>query len=140
MEETKKLNEYQQISDSPELCSLIPHLSSKDLDLKIENDTIKRNKILGVDLFENQENVNGIVYVDLCFPVDLLDPKDYKYLPFYSGALTNVSFAGMSWAESSCETSKYTGGLGASLFTSSVTPDLIDKAHAANLDNKELLW
>ena len=138
-EETKKLNEYQQMTDSSELCSLIPHLSSKDLDLKIENDTIKRSKILGVDLFENQENVNGIVYVDLCFPVDLLDPKDYKYLPFYSGALTNVSFAGMSWAESSCETSKYTGGLGASLFTSSVTPDLIDKAHAANLDNKEFI-
>ena len=38
VEETKKLNEYQQISDSPELCSLIPHLSSKDLELKIEID------------------------------------------------------------------------------------------------------
>ena len=138
-EETKKLNEYQQITDSPELCSLIPHLSSKDLELKIENDTIKRNKILGVDLFENQENVNGIVYVDLCFPVDLLEPKDYKYLPFYSGVLTNVGFAGMSWAESSCETSKYTGGFGASLFTSSVTQDLIKKANASNLTDKEFI-
>ena len=44
-EETKKLNEYQQISDSPELCSLIPHLSSKDLELKIENDTIEATSV-----------------------------------------------------------------------------------------------
>ena len=138
-EETKKLNEYQQIPDSPELCNLIPHLSTKELQLKIENDTIKRSKIFDVDLFENQENVNGIVYVDLCFPVDLIEPQDYKYLPFYSTVLTSVGFNGKSWIESSCESAKLTGGLGATLFTSSVTQDLIQKASAQNLKNQDLL-
>lgn len=136
--DNQKLTEYQQLPEEPELCNLIPHLSSKELAVKVEKDSISQTKLLDVDVYENQATVNGIVYFDLCFPVDLLEPKDYKFLPFYSSVLTDLGFDGKSWIESSSLSAKYTGGLRAYLLSTSITPFLKEKANAINLDNQDL--
>ena len=136
--DNQKLTEYQQLPESPELCNLIPHLSSKELSINVKKDSITRSKLLDVDIYENQATVNGIVYFDLCFPVDLLEPKDYKYLPFYASVLTDLGFDGNSWIESASLSAKYTGDLRVSLFSSSITPFLKEKANAINLENQDL--
>ena len=136
--DNQKLTEYQQLPEDSELCNLIPHLSSKELSINVKKDSITRSKLLDVDIYENQEVVNGIVYFDLCFPVDLLESKDYKYLPFYSSVLTDLGFDGNSWIESASLSAKYTGDLRASLFSSSITPFLKEKANAINLKNQDL--
>jgi Zn-dependent M16 (insulinase) family peptidase len=120
------------------LCNLIPHLSSKELSINVKKDSITRSKLLDVDIYENQATVNGIVYFDLCFPVDLLEPKDYKYLPFYASVLTDLGFDGNSWIESASLSAKYTGDLRVSLFSSSITPFLKENANAVGLENQDL--
>ena len=37
--------------------------------------------------------LNGISYLKLWFPLDLLTPEEYKYLIFYSGVITSLGFA-----------------------------------------------
>ena len=118
-EETKKLNEYQQSSDSSNLQDLHPTSSSKKLKLKFEKNTIKRSKLLGVEIFENQEKTKGDVFIDFCFPIDLLEPKDYKYLPFYA------DFLDYDYNTDLCN--------------HSVTQDCIKKANATNLLGKEFI-
>ena len=118
-EETKKLNEYQQSSDATDLHNLIQTTSSKKIKFKFEKNTIKRSKLLGVEIFENQEKTKGDIWIDLCFPIDLLEPKDYKYLGFYLDILPY--------------------DYKAKLYNHSVTQDLIKKANATNLPDKDFI-
>ena len=45
---------------------------------------------LGAQTIKNEENTNGIAYFSVCFPVDVLAPEDYQYLPLFSYCATNV--------------------------------------------------
>lgn len=137
--DTKKLNEFQKTPETPENCNLIPHLTSKDIKVKFEKSTIEKSEILGVDIYENKENVNGIVYINLCFPIDLLEPKDYFFLSFYADVLTNLGFDGKSWIESSLISTKCTGDFTSTIINSSCPKSFYEKIGCKDLKDAQLM-
>ncbi len=120
----EQLSLIQQKVEDKETLELIPHLKPSELPPEI--DMIKTESLLcgNVKIFYHTEPTNGIVYLELGFPVDVLEPADYLYLPFMVSAVTSVGFGGEDWCASSARTARIAGGLGASLFTSSASPAL----------------
>ncbi|MBO5237068.1 MAG: insulinase family protein [Spirochaetaceae bacterium] len=113
------LTEFQQTEDSPEVVKTLPHVSPYSLDITLDNFTTnpcttKNN----VPLFINEENTNGITYLKLCIPVDVLDPEDYLYLPLFSIVATNCGFGGKNWVDTDSRIVLNTGDFTASVFYS----------------------
>lgn len=115
------LQEFQHSGDDEKSRSLIPHLKPSQFDDKIDRIATEKTTIGGIPAFVHNEAVNGIVYVDVAIPVDILEPELYSYLPFFTTALTNCGFADMDWAQASAHTARTVGGFGANLFTASAT-------------------
>ena len=88
------LHAYQNHHETPEEVSCIPALNLSDLKTDVEE--IKTEIFMlpencrNMYLFKNEENTNGIAYFSVCFPVDVLAPEDYQYLPLFSYCATNV--------------------------------------------------
>lgn len=116
------LHSYQQYHETKEDTACIPRLNLSDLKSDVER--IETQVFLvsagseQVSLFSNREATNGIVYFSVCFPVDVLDPEDYKYLPLYSYCATNVGWNGKDWAQCAEETGVKTGGIYTRLLSS----------------------
>ncbi|MBO5729826.1 MAG: insulinase family protein [Treponema sp.] len=128
----QKLVEFQQEGSEKEDISILPHLSPQELPTDVDEITIKRQAGPNqVPVFVSQEATNGIVYAQLCFPVDLLEPEDYLFLPFLAGSLSNVGFGTTSWVEASRRSALETGGMGGNLFTSAMMNGL-DNLMACN--------
>ncbi len=125
--ESDRLHEFQKSSDD---VSCLPHLNPKDfiVDGKPLMNVVHTEieKIDGTDsgktgrkipLFTNEENTNGIVYVTVGFPVDVLDAEDYLYVPALTDALDDSGWVRrcdgkfLDWAESSEICALHTGGL-----------------------------
>ncbi|MBO5137137.1 MAG: insulinase family protein [Spirochaetaceae bacterium] len=118
--EQQQLMQLQQTEDSPEKLALIPHLSPKELSAKVNIIDTKRIEVANqVPLFLNQEPTNGIIYLDLGFPVDVLLPEEYSWLSFFAATVTDVGFGGKDWASTSAQIALKTGDFFANLFTSS---------------------
>ena len=128
----QKLVEFQQEGSEKEDASILPHLSPQELPTDVDEITIKRQEGPNqVPVFVSQEATNGIVYAQLCFPVDLLEPEDYLFLPFLAGSLSSVGFGDTSWVEASRRSALETGGMGGNLFTSAMMNGL-DNLMACN--------
>lgn len=116
----QRLVEFQQGSQEED-ASILPHISPKELSVDVDNIQVRRQEgPNGVPVFVSQEATNGVVYVELCFPVDLLEPAEYPLLPFLAGSLTNVGFGDTSWVEAARRAALETGNMGASVFTSAM--------------------
>ena len=105
------LHAAQQRVETPEETACMPRVKLCELDPKVEITETRLDFVEGADgakvpLFVNEEKTNGIFYVDVMFPFDRLTPSDYRYIPFLSGAITNMGWNGQSWddciTESSC--------------------------------------
>lgn len=117
----QKLKELQQERSEREDASLLPHLSPDELPTDVDEISIQRLVGPGeVPVFVSQEATNGIVYIELCFPIDLLEPEEYAFLPFMAGCLANVGYGKTSWVEAARRSALESGGMGANLFTSSM--------------------
>lgn len=120
--ESEMLHAYQNHHETPEEVSCIPALNLSDLKTDVEE--IKTEIIMlpencsNVYLFKNEENTNGIAYFSVCFPVDVLAPEDYQYLPLFSYCATNVGWGEKDWAACASETAVKTGGIYSRLLTS----------------------
>ncbi|HZK19401.1 MAG TPA: insulinase family protein, partial [Treponemataceae bacterium] len=106
--------------ESLEKRTLIPHLYSSQLKTCVGNIHTDQTKVGDVPLFIHNQATNGIVYLTVAIPVDVLDPGDYQYLTLYSTMLTNTGFAGKPWAQTESEAARVLGGLGAKTFTASM--------------------
>lgn len=120
--ELDALHAYQNHRETPEELSCVPRLNVNDLNPAVE--TVK-TEILTADangvqipLFSNTENTNGIAYLELWIPADVLPPEEYKYLPLYSYCATNSGWNGKGWAECAEEAAVCTGEITCRLFTS----------------------
>ena len=118
-EELKKLHEYQNHRETPEETECIPSLLPSDINselkeikadmLAIENNGSK------VPIIKSIANTNGISYIEVLFPADVLDTEDYLYLPFFADCSTNSGWNGKSWSVCSEEVAVKTGGIFAHL-------------------------
>lgn len=109
----------QREQDGPELLARIPYVSRSDLPLAAEAYHSRVSSLAGIPLIEHDEPTNGIAYVDVAIPVDVLPPEEYPLLPFFASALLGMGIGESGWAEAAARSANITGGLGSLLFTSS---------------------
>jgi Zn-dependent M16 (insulinase) family peptidase len=102
--------------------ALIPHLYPSQLKSTVNRVITEQTAIDIVPLFIHNQPTNGIVYVTVAIPVDVLDIEDYLYMPLYSLMLTNSGCNGKTWAETELEATRVLGGLAAKPFASSILP------------------
>ncbi|MDR1374871.1 MAG: insulinase family protein [Treponema sp.] len=124
VEKAAELKRIQEAGDSPEALALIPHLSRKDLSPEIE--TVPR-QILdggGFPLLTHELFTNGITYIDLALPLDILDPADYLWLPLLSEVITALGFPGMDYGQVSSLLAHTAGGFHCALYASALIPGL----------------
>jgi Zn-dependent M16 (insulinase) family peptidase len=112
----------QEKEDSPEALASIPHLSRSDLKEKIE--IVKREyaDAAGAPFLVHPLFTNGISYIDLAFPLDVFDPADYPWLPFFARASVAMGLPGMDYGEISSLMARTAGGFHAMLHTGSPAP------------------
>jgi len=119
LEKSKNLEKIQNEADSPEALAAIPHLSRGDLSAEIEKIHRHHEDLKGVPALCHELYTNGITYTELAFPVDVLSPDDYLWLPFFSRAIVSVGLPGMDYGEVSSLLARTVGGLIAHLNTGS---------------------
>ncbi|MDR1586730.1 MAG: insulinase family protein [Treponema sp.] len=114
-EKSAALEKIQAREDSPEALASIPHLSRGDLSDKIEKIPRGLYDSGGLPVLGHELYTNGISYIDLAFPLDILSPDDYLWLPFFSRALVSVGLPGMDYGEVSGLLARTAGGFNAIL-------------------------
>lgn len=143
----KKFEAYQQKEDSAEDASCIPHVQPKDISperppLITERDVYDDGS--PVQIFYNDEPTNGIVYVDVLFPVDCLPPEEYFYMPLLSACLFNTGWSGKNWAECLTLAGLCTGDMSSMLSTAELRKSeraktAIEKESGTNIIGRDWL-
>lgn len=120
--DSEMLHAYQNHHETREEVACIPTLNLLDLKTDVEEIKTEISRLPencnNLYLFKNEESTNGIAYFSVCFPVDVLSPEDYQYLPLFSYCATNVGWGKKDWAECASETAVKTGGIYTRLLTS----------------------
>ncbi|MDR3148214.1 MAG: insulinase family protein [Treponema sp.] len=104
------LEAHQSREEDPAIRASLPHLSRADLSLDIETAPHSLHEAGGAPVLTHDLFTNGITYADLAIPVDILDPEDYPWLPFFCGALPSVGLPGMDYGEVSGLLARTVGG------------------------------
>ncbi|MCL1930402.1 MAG: insulinase family protein, partial [Treponema sp.] len=121
-EKSAALEKMQTESDSPEALATIPHLSRSDLSPEPEMIPRRLENLQGIPALCHDLHTNGITYIDLAFPLDVLSREDYLWFPFFARAAISVGLPGMDYAEVSSLLARTVGGFTAILHTSSAAP------------------
>ncbi|MCL2609526.1 MAG: insulinase family protein, partial [Treponema sp.] len=77
-----ELERIQGEEESDEALASIPHLSRKDLIPEVERIPRREEDLKGIPALCHELHTNGISYVKLAFPLDLLPEEDYPWFPF----------------------------------------------------------
>jgi Zn-dependent M16 (insulinase) family peptidase len=104
------LEKIQSEGDSPEALATIPHLSRKDLSPEPEKIPRRIEDLTGLPALCHDIYTNGISYMDLAFPLDILPPEDYQWIPFFTRTVISVGLPGMDYAEVSSLLARTVGG------------------------------
>jgi Zn-dependent M16 (insulinase) family peptidase len=105
------LEKLQSEGDSPEALAAIPHLSRKDLSPEPELIPRRLEDLTGLPALCHDIHTNGISYIDLAFPLDILPQEDYQWIPFFTRSVISVGLPGMDYAEVSSLLARTVGGL-----------------------------
>lgn len=138
-EELKSLHEYQQKVETEAELSCIPHLSINELNQKREQidteyEVLNRNGI-NIPCIFNKFDTRGIVYVDVCFPIDNLSPEYFLDIPLFTAILTNMGWNGKNWADCTQEMACIMGDTWVKLELSSIPESENQKKHEVNEKN-----
>jgi len=119
IEKSDMLLKIQSEADTPQALASIPHLSRNDL--SVQHDIIHRRRVSfdGVPALCHDLYTNGITYIDLSFPVDVLPMDDYPWMSFFCRAVTSVGLPGLDYGEVSSLLARTVGGFSAVLHTGS---------------------
>ncbi len=132
--ELEELHAYQQKIETPEETACIPHTKVSELDRKLEVFPIDLKFIEGSDgskvpLFVNEEETNGLFYIDIMFPFDNLDVSYYKYIPFFAETLSDLGWGGKTWDACIAEATCITGDIWGRASTGTYPDYEISKKH-----------
>ena len=122
-EKNKTLEKLQSKRETKKALESIPHLSREDLLPEIES--VPSDLVVignSVPCMVHPLFTNGVSYVDLAIPVDILPPEDYIWLPFFARAAVSMGLPGMDYGEVSSLLARTTGGFYALLETGSPVP------------------
>lgn len=136
--ELDALHEFQQRPESQSETACIPHLKIAGLPSDIEQveTSVSDVPVPGgsVTLLSNIEPTNGIVYVDVLFPVDVISPSLFSRLPLFAGVLTDLGWGGKNWAECTSEMACVMGDISARIIAGSQVPDEDGCSYAPGTD------
>jgi Zn-dependent M16 (insulinase) family peptidase len=119
-EKNKKLGKLQNTPDSAGALKTIPHLSVNDLSCYIEKIPRSLIETGGIPVLNHEIFTNGITYCDFAFPLDVLDPADYLWIPLFSHCIAGLGLPGMNYAEVSSLLARNTGDFFSALRTGSI--------------------
>ena len=91
-----------------------------------------------VPIIKSIVDTNGISYIEVLFPADVLDAEDYLYLPFFADCSTNCGWNGKSWSVCAEEVAIKTGGIFAQLHAASKSQTKKDRT--SGLNSKKYLF
>lgn len=117
-EQTRRLKELQNETDSPEALSKIPTLTLDDLPRANKSIPIAREELEGVTLFSHDLPTSGVVYLDLGFDLKALPGRLLPYLPLFTRALTQTGTSSEDFVSLTQRIGRTTGGVGASRWIS----------------------
>ncbi|MBN2628725.1 MAG: insulinase family protein [Spirochaetales bacterium] len=111
-ESNRKLRLFQEKEDDP---SVVPCLHRDDIPRKII--TIPSSKSGEGDrtFYKHEFFTNGILYLDMLFPLEDLSEEEILWLPFFSQIFFEVGMPGLGYDEAAREIALKLGGLTASL-------------------------
>jgi Zn-dependent M16 (insulinase) family peptidase len=121
-EKSAALEKMQTESDSPEALATIPHLSRSDLSPEPEMIPRSLEDLQGIPALCHDLHTNGITYIELALPLDVLPREDYLWFPFFARAAISVGLPGMDYAALSSLLARTVGGFTAILHTASAAP------------------
>ena len=117
-----ELEIIQEKDDSPEVLASIPHLERGDLSPKIEIIESELGEAGGIPVMLHPVFTNGISYLELAFPLDVISPEEYIWLPLFARTVTAMGLPGMDYGEVSSLIARTTGALHTMLHTASAAP------------------
>ena len=123
VEQSAALEKIQSEGDSPQALAAIPHLARGDLSPDPESIPSVLENCGGLPALCHDLYTNGVTYIDLAFPLDILPPEDYLWLPFFARAVISVGLPGMDYGEVSSLLARTVGGFNAMLHTGSAAPN-----------------
>ncbi|MDR1399130.1 MAG: insulinase family protein [Treponema sp.] len=109
-------------ADAPAVLASIPHLSRKDLSPDLERIPRAILSAGSVPLLSHELFTNGVTYVDLAFPIDILEPEDYPYLRLFADISLGLGLPNLDYGEVSSLLACTVGALYGSLQTGSSAP------------------
>lgn len=101
--------------------AVIPSVKVCDLEVVDDGIRVKQSLVKNVPFFSTEEPCNGVVYASIAFPVDVLKPEDYLYLPLLEETLTDMGWGGLSWEKTAALADKLTGYFSAGIRRASVS-------------------
>ncbi|MBN1106016.1 MAG: insulinase family protein, partial [Deltaproteobacteria bacterium] len=118
LQEAARLREIQETPDPPEALATIPSLALSDLS--------RVNKSIPLDVFGDQETrilyhdlfTNGIIYLDLGFPLHTLPQRLLPYLPLFGRAMAEIGTEDEDYVSLTQRISRKTGGIWPHLYAS----------------------
>lgn len=124
----EKLHAFQ---SSVENENLIPAVNIEELENPAEKIETRKISCEKIPFYINQEACNGIVYASVSFPVDRLEPADYKFLPLLSSCISGLGTKKRSWEETISYSDRIMGDFGAYIRSAKV-PEYSKKLAAEN--------
>ncbi len=121
--QNKKLRDFQTM-DETDILKCLPHINARNIKYEIPQirtdfSLLEYSEGRRVPFALNIENTNGIDYVTVAFPFDVLLPEEYNYVSPLMYMLTEVGWSGKSWNECATVVNKYSGDFGSSSLTAS---------------------
>ncbi|MFQ3546895.1 MAG: insulinase family protein [Termitinemataceae bacterium] len=121
---TALLHANQENADDEAALRSIPHIARTDLSPYLERVHRVLGSVQGVPVLYHDLYTNGIVYVDMALPVDVVKPEDYVWLPLLARVIPGLGIPGMSYDRLSSEMARQLGGFHGLLHTSSAAPGI----------------
>ncbi|MDC7219939.1 MAG: insulinase family protein [Spirochaetales bacterium] len=107
-----KLREFQEAPDDP---TVVPCLHRDDIPKTIITIPSQATEVGGRTFFGHDFFTNGILYLNLLFPLKNLTDEEIRWLPFFSQIFFEVGLPGLGYHEAAREISLKLGGITASL-------------------------
>jgi len=117
--QTAKLKRLQEAPDAAEDLAKLPRLKLQDLDKNIRTVPLDIAEQEGAPVLYHDLFTNGIAYVDVSFDLRTVPQELLPYLSLFGRALTEIGTSKEDFVQLSQRIGSRTGGVWASLFTSS---------------------
>jgi Zn-dependent M16 (insulinase) family peptidase len=111
-EDNRKLREFQETPDDP---TVIPCLHKNDIPTKIITIPSSHEETSSMTLFTHDFFTNGILYLDMLFPLSGLTNEEVLWLPFFTQVFFEMGVPGLDYQKASQELSLKLGGVSASI-------------------------